>query len=165
MPLWILLQKNIPITSHCSNVGFVLDEKNADTYSSPARWEKVLEYYPSLKINLAHFGYLTHVLGLFRSSDWQNQIINLINKYQNVYTDFSCRGFNDDYYRYLKKIICANHNLLNHILFGTDFMINLLWIDSYNEYLNKFRTTESLKPYKKDLFCSTNPWHFLFMGP
>ncbi len=155
-------KKNIPITAHCSNVGFVLDEKDALTYSSPARWKKVLEYYPDLKLNLAHFGNMTYFLGLFKSSDWQIQIIDLINKHRNVYTDFSCCGFNDDYYRSLKKIICNNNYLLDHILFGTDFMINLLWIDSYNEYLNIFGTTKHLSPGEKKVFCSTNPSRFLF---
>ena len=155
-------EKKIPLTTHCSDGGFVLDEKNAETYTSPARWKKVLEEYPDIKLNFAHFGNQGNLLFIFQNRKWQKEIIQLMGKYQNVYTDFSCRAFNDGYYKFLKKVIGNDKNLLERILFGTDFMINLLWIDSYNEYLNKFRTTEYLSHREKELFCSTNPTRFLF---
>ena len=155
--------KNIPLTSHCSEIGFNLDEK-ADTYTAPERWGRVLENYPNLKLNLAHFGEQKKFLFIFKNHEWQDEIVSLMKneKYPNVYTDFSFRACDDDYYRSLKKIFGTDGKLLNRILFGSDFMINLLLIDSYNEYINIFNKTKHLKPNEKELFCSTNPWQFLF---
>jgi Amidohydrolase len=156
--------KNIPVTSHCSQIGFNLD-KNYNSYTSPKKWQKVLENYPNLKLNLAHFGEQTKILFIFKNQEWQDDIVNLLknDKYPNVYTDFSFRAFDEDYYSSLKKIFGTDRKLLNRILFGSDFMINLLCIDSYNDYINIFKNTKYLKPYEKDLFCSTNPWQFLFV--
>ncbi len=48
------------------------------------------------------------------------------------------------------------------ILFGTDFMIHLLWLESYNEYLHDFISTEHLNEKTKDRFASKNTEEFLF---
>ncbi len=52
--------------------------------------------------------------------------------------------------------------LRSRILFGTDFAVNLMWIDSYNGYLGLFSRTAALTPEEKHAFCSTNPERFLF---
>ena len=152
--------KNIPLTSHCSEIGFNLDE-NAEMYTAPKKWRKVLKEYPKLKLNLAHFGEQKNFLFMFKNHQWQDEIITLIEENENVYTDISYRAFNDGYYKCLKKIIGKNSKLLEHVLFGSDFMINLLCIDSYDDYLRYFKTTKHLT-YEKDFFGSTNPWRFLF---
>jgi len=154
--------KNIPITTHCSDGGFILD-KNAEAYTSPARWQKVLERYPTLKINFAHFGYQGNTLFFFPNLKWQREIVKLMQNYRKVYTDFSYRAFRDDYYKSLIEVVGSNQRLLERTLFGTDFMINLLSIDSYNEYLKIYRTTKNLGDEEKERFCSTNPWNFLFV--
>jgi len=157
--------KKIPITAHCSEVGFNLDKKNVKTYTSPFTWEKVLnqEAYRDLKLNLAHFGEQRNFLLMFHNHKWQHKIVELIEKYPNVYTDFSYRAFHNNYYKSLKEIIGNTDRLSKRILFGTDFMINLLEIDSYNKYLNNFRTTKYITSHEKELFCSTNPERFLFV--
>jgi len=154
--------KNIPITTHCRDGGFILD-KNAETYTSPARWEEVLKNYPNLKLNIAHFGHQGNTLFFFPNRKWQREVVGLVQEYPKVYTDFSCRAFQDDYYKSLIEVIGSNKRLLERTLFGTDFMINLLWIDSYNEYLTIFRNTKNLSDKEKERFCSTNPWNFLFV--
>ena len=131
-------KKHIPITTHCSDGGFVLvNKKNAKDYTSPTTWQKVLEHYPTLKINFAHFGQQGNFLFVFPNRQWQGEIVRLmkeeispnVKKYPNVYTDFSYRAFNDDYYVSLKEVIDTDNVVLDRILFGTDFMINLIWID------------------------------------
>jgi hypothetical protein len=47
-------------------------------------------------------------------------------------------------------------------LFGSDFVINLIWSHSYNEYLNNFIRTPLLDERKKELMAVTNPERFLF---
>ena len=51
---------------------------------------------------------------------------------------------------------------VDRILSGSDFPINLLDVDSYNEHLQEFGGTPHLTDSDKDLFCSVNPETFLF---
>jgi hypothetical protein len=163
-------EKNIPLTAHCSDGGFVFDENKSDMFTSPERWEMALQAYPQLKLDIAHFGKQDKKRFLFMPrSDWQKKIIELINNYPHVYTDFSCLAFDIEYYKSLRDLIESQpqkqkEKLLQRILFGSDFMINLLWSDSYNDYLETFIKADStvLKPEQKHLFCSTNPERFLF---
>lgn len=52
--------------------------------------------------------------------------------------------------------------LMKRILFGSDFTINLMAIESYNKYLEIFSHSGSFSPTEKNDFCSTNPKQFLF---
>ena len=151
-------EKNIPLTVHCSDEGF--DALNRDrmlVLTSPFKWECVLKEYGTLNLNIAHMGKLTG------STVWQEKIIELILNHENVYTDFSYLAIDDSYYRKLRAIIDAHDDRLkNKILFGSDFMMVLLKIESYCQYVNLFRDTKSLSPQEKHLFCSVNPQRFLF---
>ncbi len=162
--------KNIPLTAHCSDGGFILDEKNAGIFTPPERWEKALSSYPKLKLDLAHFGKQDKKrLFFIPRKDWQRKIIKLIDTYPHVYTDFSCCGFDTGYYRSLRDLIESQpqkqrDKIVQRILFGSDFMINLLWSDSYNDYLETFIKADSaiLSNEQKELFCAINPERFLF---
>jgi len=157
--------KEIPITTHCSEGGFTIDE-NAKDYTSPLKWEVVLSNYKNLKLNFAHFGRQDKKLGLIPNREWETIILNLISSYDQVYTDFSYRGINDEYYNELNKLINRHPNkdkIKLRILFGSDFMINLLDINSYNDYLKKF-IASPLADSDKILFSAINPNRFLF-GP
>lgn len=90
--------------------------------------------------------------------------MKMIGEFPNVYTDFSCNAFDDDYYEELNKLVTRSKNrekLKQRVLFGTDFMINLMWIESYNKYLELFSKTGHLSG-NKEQFCSINPREFLF---
>lgn len=157
--------RNIPITTHCSDGGFVVTDK-AEEFTNPAKWENVLKQYPSLKLNIAHMGKQEKKTALFFArNEWHEKVLKLINDYENVYMDFSCTAFDDAFY---KNFIAEVHkqekliHLRERILFGTDFMVNLLWCDSYNSYLDTFCRTEHLTNAEKDLVCSVNPERFLF---
>ncbi|MGI6686289.1 MAG: amidohydrolase family protein [Bacillota bacterium] len=132
-------KKRIPITTHCSNGGYrIIDTQAADDFTSPERWGMVLKRYPQLKLNFGHLGNQGK-----RKKKWENQILNLMVKYENVYGDFSCRGFNHKYYQSLKETLDQGDfgfrkMLRERILFGSDFTINLLWTDSYSSYLKIF---------------------------
>ncbi|MCX7922664.1 MAG: amidohydrolase [Clostridia bacterium] len=161
-------RKRIPITTHCNNGGFsVLDKKEARRYTSPARWEKVLQKYPDLKINFAHFGGQSEIMGIIPVREWFNTVLTLITKYEYVYADFSYNGVNPKTYRDLRKAVHnlpdgAKEKVLNRILFGSDFCVNLIDIDSYNEYLDKFSKIDVFNDDEKDMFCRINSERFLF---
>jgi len=50
----------------------------------------------------------------------------------------------------------------SRILFGSDYVINLIWSESYNEYLYNFIQTNHLDDRQKELMCEINPKKFLF---
>lgn len=155
--------RQIPITVHCSDNGFQTVRKSRlALYTSPVRWEKVLASY-RLKINFAHLG-KRYVLHLFPDGEWEGTILGYIDRYDGVYADFAnCPG--DWYYRRLKGLIESSsrpETLRSRILFGSDFPINLLDVDSYNDYLRSFAATPHLTDGDRNLFGSVNPERFLF---
>ncbi|TYQ16187.1 UNVERIFIED_CONTAM: putative metal-dependent hydrolase of the TIM-barrel fold [Acetivibrio alkalicellulosi] len=156
-------EKQIPITCHCSDEGFsIMSKEQMENLTSPAKWENVLKVYSSLKINLAHFGKQDH------STEWQNKILELIITYDNIYSDISHRGFDDNFYMDFKNLLDnykdehIKKKIKERILFGSDFMVNLLKTDSYCEYFEVFSKTKHFSSEDKDLFCSANPERFLF---
>lgn len=153
------IRRNIPITTHCSDGGFVVSEKS-ELYTHPAsRWSKVLEKYPELKLNFAHFGTQSDK----SKREWEEKIIELVDLYPQVYTDISCLAFDDEYYKELNDTLNSSPNSLKkRLLFGSDFVINLLWSKSYNHYIKDFKCTKHLK--NKQAYCQDNAETFLFGG-
>lgn len=159
-------EKTIPVTVHCSDGGFAVDGK-AKEYTSPETWGAVLAKFPQLYINFAHFGSQGKILGIIPEHGWREKIIELMLRYPNVYTDFSCLAFDDSYYASLARLLDRYSGkeltrLRERILFGSDFMINLMWSPSYNTYLDTFFRTGRLDKETKENFCSVNPERFLF---
>lgn len=166
----------IPITTHCNPGGFVLiDAVSARKYCSPARWAMVLREYPELRINFAHIGYkasISHTLKKMREgflgikeNSWTNQIFDLIEKYPNVYSDFSYNGVNPQFYPKLLDMINALNSkqkdiVLERLIFGTDFMINLYNVKSYKTYYDIFDSSIISKDLRHK-FSSENPKKFL----
>jgi len=163
--LYSLCEKNkIPVTAHCNDEGYATcGAAEAELFTSPARWESVLKNYPALKLNLAHFGRKS----LAPFSDWSTRICSLIYKYENVYTDLSFNGFDPAYYAGLKIFLEKLPHKMSkivpqRILFGSDFMMSLLKIESYSKYLSHFSASAHLGAESKNAFCSVNPARFLF---
>jgi hypothetical protein len=157
-------EKGIPLTTHGGRGGFVVVPRHRlDTLTAVSKWATVLESYPTLRLNLAHFP--TGTLERKR----QQEIIALVLGYENVYVDISCCGTSDAYYRNLRALfdrmsIMDLDKLTGRILFGSDFAVNLMWIESYNRYIDIFSRTEALTPAEKLAICSANPERFLFPG-
>ena len=160
--------KKIPITSHCNSGGFVVfDQKHSKELTGPDKWEQVLEHYPELILNLAHFGKENKILGLFPVEGWTRKIIRMVDRFDHLYVDFSFNGLDEKYYRDLRRYIDRNpaklrEKLKQRIMFGTDFMINLTGVESYNEYLRIFGESPYFSPEEKHLFCGVNGGRFLF---
>ncbi len=160
-------EKRIPVTAHCNDGGFLVDSLSVThRRTTPEIWAKVLEKYPSLALNLAHMGDQQSVFRGGGKKRWQDAVFELAAGYENVYTDFSCMEFKDENYRALALLIDAKsrelkYDLTTKVLFGSDFMINLQWIGSYNAYIGLFRDTKHLGS-EKFLYCSVNPRRYLF---
>ncbi len=151
------IRKKIPVTVHCSDRGYITSPDANDLTNPSNKWQMVLSIpeYKDLKINFAHLG--TQKDG---KREWQNSIINCFDTNGNVYTDCSCQTpLKADYERVMKIM---SPDTENRILFGSDYVINLIWSASYNEYLNNFIETTHLTGRQKELISEINPERFLF---
>ena len=93
--------------------------------------------------------------------------MKLIARFDHLYVDFSFNGLDKDYYRDLRRYINYNpaelrEKLKQRILFGSDFLINLTGVESYNEYLQIFSESAYISSEEKHLFCEVNAERFLF---
>jgi hypothetical protein len=150
-------RRKLPLTVHCSDGGYKTSP-DAQKFTDPSqKWQMVLSRpeYKNLKINFAHMGSQKD-----GKTDWQQSILANIIQNSNVYTDCSCLTPQADDYEIVKKIL--NKNTESNVLFGTDFVINLIWSASYNEYLNNFIQSPCLDNRQKELISEINPERFLF---
>ncbi len=151
------IRRNIPLTVHCSDAGFITSP-HAYNFTNPSnKWQKVLSRseFKNLKINFAHMG--TQYKG---NGEWLNVILKYISADRNVYTDCSCQTPRQADYERVFKILKSETE--SGILFGSDYVINLIWSGSYNEYLANFINTTHLDDRQKELMCEINPVRFLF---
>jgi len=132
----------------------------------PSLWRIVLENYPKLKINFAHFGGNKQIISYLDGSSlafWTKSIIEFIHDYKNVYSDLSCfdtkdhdllpiKRFHDKIYSNLKN------DQKDRILYGSDYFMLLLFENDLGQYLNKFK-----KAFEKDFthISVDNPARFL----
>lgn len=93
-------------------------------FAYPGNYRPVLEDFPDLKICLAHFGsgsyweeFLDHP---GREGNWFKIIREMIDKYDNLYTDLSFTMNNRELYP-LIKILFENNKLAKRVLFGSDY--------------------------------------------
>ncbi|HTX73543.1 MAG TPA: amidohydrolase family protein [Rectinemataceae bacterium] len=167
--LWSFCEeRRIPVTTHCDDQGFrVVPLEQSLAFTSPARWASVLERFPRLHLNFAHFGiqYL-RAIGRSQSTEWTDRIVGLMEEYPNVYADFSFNGTEPEYYRWLAGYVerigpPRSALILDRLMFGSDFMVNLSRIRSYADYYRVFADA----PFGEEelrRFCHDNPERFLF---
>ena len=123
-------------TKLISDPGKAIKER-ALLLNHPLLWEKVLQKYPGLYLDLAHFGGGER-LGMAldnkddqESGNWSNKIIELIQGYPNAFTDVSC--FSEfDVLRKLKT--SAIYNKIKHkIMYGSDYYLLLLFENDFTK--------------------------------
>lgn len=148
-------RRRLPVTVHCSDGGFVASSRAREFTDPRLGWSKVLSEYPGLKINFAHSGSQGS-----RGSEWRQALMKKMSVNKNIFADCSCGTPGKDDYKKVSEFF--KNKLGDNYLFGTDFVINLLWSGSYNEYLNNFIDTEYLTEEQKITMGVTNPVKFLF---
>lgn len=151
------IRKKIPVTVHCSDRGYITCSESSLLTDPGNRWTKVISKpeYRDLKINFAHLGSQHD-----GRTGWRDTIISLMKENTGVYSDCSCQTIYEKDYEIVRKVLTPDSE--NKILFGSDFVINLIWSASYNEYLNNFLNTGQLTSEQKELMCVVNPEKFIF---
>jgi predicted TIM-barrel fold metal-dependent hydrolase len=97
-------------------------------FNDPKNWIPVLEAYPNLRLDLAHFGGDEFLKFGTLQRNWVVDIIDMLlsGKYPNLYTDFSYTLYDSRKYIKLKQLLLDNPKILDRVLFGTDFFMILL---------------------------------------
>ena len=145
----------VPIITHTDDQGFRgTTAEDAWERTNPAAWRPVLEHYPDLVISFAHFGKQysltsrSNVKSIAQryshhpDSPWFYEIISLMKDYPGVYADLSFSGCTHEFYsslhRYLEDSGEERERIVSRILFGSDFAVNLLKVESYTQYISIF---------------------------
>ena len=145
----------IPITAHCSwsagvysseYVPGVPDIKNHyRDHADPAYWRTVLDQFPGLKLDLAHFGGLgeweARAKGVAPDKNWVDAIVQLMDTYDNVYTDLSFHGLpaTDLAARYKKVLLEKIDGVEHKVFLGSDWYMSRMQC-TLSEYWQGFET-------------------------
>lgn len=116
------VEKNLPVIAHCGPYGVssptFLDNLFTQNLNHPKNWRPVLKKYPTLKVDLAHFG--------AGRMEWQEEIVSLMKEYPGVYTDTSYSCGADSKMRSYKRWLDKESIVGERMLFGTDhYMVDL----------------------------------------
>ena len=98
-------------------------------------------------------------------SPWFYELVELMHLYPNIYADFSFSGTNSDFYIQLNNFIKTldsdkAETVLERSLFGSDFNVHLLKVESYNSYYRMFEQS----PFTDEeihQFVQTNPMRYM----
>lgn len=185
--------KSIPITTHCGGLrtrtnkrsvevgvrriknGKIVDEKKVvklqskkhfkNVFLDPLHWDKMLQKFPKLKLNLAHFGDAEEWISFHKNPrDAKSHVfksLKMIEKYDNVYADISYSYFDDDNRRVITGMMQMD-KYKNRILNGSDFFLTEIEKYSTRQFLDKLQKAFKLDPDGYHLLTAVNPYRFLF---
>ena len=106
-------EREIPITVHCQPGSYrphPISEEEAGDFAHPAHWRRVMEEFPRLRVNFAHFGGDGQVVetvlrrALFggqvpkktlKKSTWTYALLELLKRYEHTYADISAYDLKD----------------------------------------------------------------------
>ncbi|MCU0404750.1 MAG: amidohydrolase, partial [Chitinophagaceae bacterium] len=153
-----------------SKLNFPNRKALAHELNNPAHWGLVLEKFPNLRLNFGHFGgYETwsssNPVPVTKDPQRRKEtIFGFMEKYPNVYADFSFNLEEETIVANLKNVIVNDDLIQSRTLFGTDFWVvnpagdlNQMQ-QEFLEYME--RSVASLELPKK--LCIDNPKRFLF---
>lgn len=185
-------QKKIPVTAHCGGIRthpskekiivqyldqqykkkekdfLIKDDKiNGKAFSEffvrPEHWERVLNKYPKLKLNIAHMGNNKDWLE-YRKGERNGTVertFNLIKKYDHVFADLS-------YSFYLKVNVAAiyqklkdNPDFSTKVMYGSDYYMCQVEKGTLNKYYRNIITVFSKDPDLYDKVFVKNAIAFL----
>ncbi|MEE9911847.1 MAG: amidohydrolase family protein [Deltaproteobacteria bacterium] len=124
-----------------------VDRNKSRFYTAPEKWLPVLDRWPDLRINFAHFGGGERLDKGDRA--WMNDIIKLIRKHPHVYTDFSYHA-RPKLPEKIMEVVSENECLNKKLMFGTDYIMILM--DRKLGGLSKY--FDLYQPFKSNLLCN-----------
>lgn len=130
--------------------------ERAEVLNHPQIWNQVLKVFPRLKLDLAHFG--SQDSG--RKTEWTDCIWEMMHRYPNLYTDFSCIADETElqhmHEHYFKK---AAPEVKARFMYGSDYYLNLLFCSGIKAFLHNF--SRIFSPEEWTTIARENPARFL----
>ena len=148
-------EKNIPVTAHCSrgvkkkkkkrirniegwkigpdgqltdkteNRWFLTGNSYAKYFNHPKNWEKILDSFPNLRLNLGHFGGARQweMLREGRNNTWVSRIFNYFMRpeFKNVFADLSFTNAHPDLFPLIRDRIERTRIVRERTLYGIDY--------------------------------------------
>lgn len=133
MSLYDWAEKNdVPIMAHANDSNF--SRRDFCGFANPQNWQRVLEQFPRLRINLGHFGgtdsfFDIHKKCINERKTWAQKTIDLLETHPNLYADtgnFKLRK-SDGFHVYLAKLkaqLQAHPKLAGRLMYGSDWFMN-----------------------------------------
>lgn len=182
-------RRGVPLTAHCSGGGFaslspsvrvrghvyrngeavphdgILEfrhyrltdglrvKEKAELLNHPRLWEKVMEAFPRLRLNLAHFGCQD------QGTEWTELVYGMMEKFPGLHTDLACITEAAQLRNMREYFTKATEHVRRKFLFGSDFYLNLLFLDGMKEYVENFRNT--FTEQERHELMTANPSEFL----
>ncbi|PNC20346.1 hypothetical protein CXU22_00765 [Akkermansia muciniphila] len=128
-------------------------KEKAELLNHPRLWEKVMEAFPRLRLNLAHFGCQDE------GTEWTELIYGMMEKFPGLHTDLSCITEASRLREMREYFLRAPEQVRRKFLFGSDFYLNLLFLDGMKEYMENFRNTFTEQERRE--LMTANPSDFL----
>lgn len=121
------------IVDECLSVSFKNEEEKGLFFSDPARWLPVLERFPKLRLNLAHFGGDDQWKRFSRkdSDTWVHRILSMMEDFDHVYTDVSfllhlTEKRHSGFLETFEELLLDKELVRNRTLFGSDYYMVLI---------------------------------------
>lgn len=163
-----MVEKNLPLMSHCSPG--IVTGKNEPAYMAnrrtrPDKYVPVMDAFPDLRICLAHFGGDSDWRRYFdepelRKATWLWQIRTLMEQgYRNLYADISYTVFHFQENTPLLKVFLEDPVIAPRVLFGSDYY--MVYNEKYSEKRLSIDLRAALGEAKFWLIANTNPRRYL----
>jgi predicted TIM-barrel fold metal-dependent hydrolase len=144
----------VPITAHCVSDGVEAYPGASFDFGSPAYWREVLDRFPDLHLNLAHFGWghnqgyedMRRLLMRLRfkgKKTWVREICEMLWKYEHLFTDVSHHSVVIEReisgYKAAYKAMCGDFPgmLQKKLLFGIDWHV-ITRMDNFEDFKDKY---------------------------
>lgn len=156
---------DVPILQHCNAGGFYASKAQIKL-CDPARWEKILEQRPGLRVCFGHFGGDENlILKKIPADSWTQTILDLMAAYEGVYADISFHdqpmaggAAQENYFAHLEELLATGSSAAGRILFGSDFFLVRQRVREDNLW-DYFQTNFSAAAFEQ--ITVTNPVAFL----
>jgi predicted TIM-barrel fold metal-dependent hydrolase len=172
------VKEQVPITAHCVSDGIEAYPGASYDFGDPVYWKEVLDKFPELHLNLAHFGwndqerYLKKKCG--GKKTWVRKICELLNNYKYLFVDVAHhevvipkrrKQLNRDYSAILRDYPGL---LQKRLLFGIDWHV-ISRVENFRDFKCKYIELlidgNIFSEEEIDDFLGGNALHFLGLLP
>ena len=143
------VDNDVPITAHCVMEGIESYHNASYDFGKAIFWRDVLERWPELRVNLAHFGWGR--LGYHWKNSWVKDICKMMVDYDNLYADTACHGIltYKERQRFISDYISMRRDLSNYkntdywlkikqrLLFGIDWHV-IKRKENYENFMERY---------------------------